>query len=87
MLQFAPSAPVPDLAYWAMIEQGIDMPVPAFGCAPVSTEARPKAARTHIQVPAMAQKHEIQRSDGNYLIFGNEALAHMCPVYAEVARG
>lgn len=45
MLQFAPSAPVPDLAYWAMIEQGIDMPVPAFGCAQVSAEARPKAAR------------------------------------------
>ena len=69
MLQFAPGAPVPDLAYWAMIEQGIDMPVPAFGCAQVSAEARPKAARAkgraHIQVPATAQKHEIQRTDCN----------------------
>ena len=66
MLQFAPSAPVPDLAYWAMIEQGIDMPVPAFGCAQVSAEARPKAARAkgraHIQVPATAQAHEVQRT-------------------------
>jgi hypothetical protein len=66
MLQFAPSAPVPDLAYWAMIEQGIDMPVPAFGCAQVSAEAPPKATwakgRAHIQVPATAQAHEIQRT-------------------------
>jgi hypothetical protein len=69
MLQFAPSAPVPDLANRAMIEQRIDMPVPAFGCAQVSAEARPKAARakgrTHIQVPATAQEHKVQRTDCN----------------------
>ena len=66
MLQFPTSATVPDLAYRAMIEQGIDMPVPAFGCAQVSAEARPKAARAkgraHIQVPATAQAHEVQRT-------------------------
>jgi hypothetical protein len=69
MLQFAPRAPVPDLAYREMIEQGIDMPVPAFGCAQVSAQARPKATwakgRTHIQVPATAQEHEVQRTDCN----------------------
>ena len=69
MLQFAPGAPVPDLVYRAMIEQGIDMPVPAFGCAQVSAEAPPKAARakgrTHIQVPATVQAHEVQRADCN----------------------
>ena len=69
MLQFAASAPVPDLAYRAMIEQGIDMPVPTFGCAQMPSEARPKAARakgrTHIQVPATVQAHEVQRTDCN----------------------
>ena len=69
MLQFAPSAPVPDLAYWAMIEQAVDMPVPAFGCAQVPAEARPEATRAkgraHIQVPATAQEHEIHRTDCN----------------------
>lgn len=69
MLQLAPSTPVPDLAYRAMIEQGIDMPVPAFGCAQVSAEARPEATRakgrTHIQVPATVQAHEVQRTDCN----------------------
>jgi len=69
MLQFAPGAPVPDLVYRAMIEQGIDMPVPAFGCAQVSAEACPEATRakgrTHIQVPATVQAHEVQRADCN----------------------
>jgi len=69
MLQFPVSATVPDLAYRAMIEQGIDMPVPTFGCAQVSGDARPKASRTkgrtHIQVPATAQAHEAQRTDCN----------------------
>ena len=69
MLQLAPSTLVPDLAYRAVIEQGIDVPVPAFGCAQVSAEAPPKAARakgrTHIQVPATAQAHEVQRTDCN----------------------
>ena len=52
-----------------MIEQGIDMPVSAFGRAQVSTqpcfETTRAKGRTHIQVPATVQAHEVQRTDCN----------------------
>jgi hypothetical protein len=52
-----------------MIEQGIDMPVSAFGRAQVSTqpcfETTRAKGRTHIQVPAAAQEHVISRADCN----------------------
>ena len=69
MLQFALGTAVPDLADRAMIEQGIDMPVSAFGRAQVSTqpcfETTRAKGRTHIQVPATVQAHEVQRTDCN----------------------